>query len=173
MLYLRLLSTKQAEFKKRAKMIRVLSAAVPKASHNSLLDDKLWRSWKPAGDTYSNYGCLSSASLWPSPLCRVLSKKNKSQRGTNWLATRTDLETERQRTQSATKGPSHGDAQSVVLREFSAGVRQNVEFPCISLHHRHWFDLLTHTHMHTHWKSPVYPLQHVWSSLWEKNGDYF
>lgn len=66
------------------------------------------------GDTYSDYGCLFSASLWPSPLCRVLSKKvkkhkntriNKSRRGTNGLAMHTDLETERQQIQNATEGP--------------------------------------------------------------------
>lgn len=34
------------------------------------------------GDTHSNYGCLSSVALWPSPLCRVLSKKRgKKHRG--------------------------------------------------------------------------------------------
>lgn len=168
MLYRRLLSTVQAERKKREqKLMRAVSDAAPKV----IPDVKVlwsWTAWVGGGDTYSNYGCLFSASLWPSPLCRVLSKKkqknhkntriNKSRRRMNGLAMHTDLETERQQIQRATEGPvrrrtiSRFEGSSAPGSEWGVSV-QRVYTTDINL-----------TSLHTRWPRFI-PLQHVWSSL--------
>lgn len=50
-------------------------------------------------------------------------EKNKSQRGTNGLATHTDLEAERQQSKNSIERPVINTDNHLILRKFSAGVR--------------------------------------------------
>ena len=69
---------------KERKMIRgIVSRSAKGQSHNSLFQmincERVGKN--AAGDTYSNYGCLFSASLWRSLSCRVLQRKKKGTGG--------------------------------------------------------------------------------------------
>lgn len=132
-------------------MIRVLSAAVLKATHNSF-SDELWGSWNAAGETLTQIMVVLFLPLFGDHSRVVFCQNKKSPRGTDWLATHTNLGTERQRRQDATKGP---------VRRYTVGCFVGVQRwgqPECGLSNATARTTDTRlTSLRTHWKSLVYP----------------